>query len=136
MSESSTQVDTESDDATVEYVKREAGAFAAYAVKSRLDAKSSALEVERARVTALTAAINDLRRFAPVSKLSEAQLEGYDQATKDLVLLHAGPVLGSPRESDLPPLGWGRRREEAPRAKHLGEQTNQIRNSPEVERME
>ncbi|MBN7428718.1 hypothetical protein IUS39_23875 [Mycobacteroides abscessus subsp. massiliense] len=58
-------------------------------------------------VTGLRRAIFDIRRFAPVDRMTPEQRKGYEEASLDL-LMFANQFLPDYDRSQLPPLGCGR----------------------------
>lgn len=96
-----------SDGDFIEWIQKETrSSFVATTVKTRLAEKNRQPEELAAQCAELRRAIYGVRQFAPASGLTPEQAEGYDLASKDLLLL-ASPVLGQV-PNELPPLGWGR----------------------------
>jgi hypothetical protein len=100
---------TLSDGQLVSRITDEAGSFLAFAVSDALREKDNAINDLRRENEVLRKAITGVRQFAPVETMTPDAREGYDLASKDL-LLQASPLIDT-NWDDLPPLGWGRSQE-------------------------
>lgn len=97
------------DEKLVAQVQAECGSSGLAAIVGmRLEDKQREIDALRAQVEGLRSAIYGVRQFAPVSRMSEAQKQGYSEASLDLLML-AGLYLSEDNNpNEIPPLGWGR----------------------------